>query len=353
MLFVLFAAACGEVSSPGNSGGSARTNGLIAFASEDDLFVMNPDGSGVRRLTRSGDEEDAFPAWSPNGKEVAFLRGKNFDLYGEPPDRADVYVVKASGGPPTRLTGGLSTVNFSWSPDGRRIAYAARSINGPSLSRIYVMNADGSGKRALTPDTLGADTPAWSPDGRRIAFLVASLTVDGVDDDVYVMNADGTDRTKVTRRMLADSVAWAPDARRIAFKDINRQTVFVVNADGSGSRQLTHLGQAKGDHSIGHYFGPYWSPDGKRIAFVGGGDQVNVVNADGSGQRAVTKAMDFSRGLAWSPDGKRIAYVVVRFLSKPSESDIHVVNADGSGDRRLTHSGAEEVGVSWQPLLQG
>jgi Tol biopolymer transport system component len=250
---------------------------------EDPAQVMNADGSGKRNLTRDRAQDD-YPTWSPDGRRLAFLRGpQGFCSY-------QLYVVNADSSGLRRLTlrvpeGTPETTGHCkgkagelvWSPDGRTIYFGR-----------YLVRTDGSGARRLPNFPV---TAVLSPDGTRIAFAAETPRKTGPccspsHTDIYVMNADGSGKRKLTHDARYNTEpAWSPDGRKIAFRtarDGNAE-IYVMNADGSGKRNLTR-NPAKDVH-------PSWSPDGRRIAFVSNRDErpeAHVMNADGSGQRSLT-----------------------------------------------------------------
>ena len=182
----------------------------IAFATEEALWTMGPDGSEKRRIADGSFEE---PAWSPDGSEIAFTRG------------GDVYTMNADGSGIVRLTDDpADDASPDWSPDGSKIAFDSRR----DVKRgIYVMNADGSEERKLPIDTtyppseyeelvfLGDFDPAWSPDGTKIAF---ARVTDHISEDyeidensIYTVNADGTGPLdRYGRARYDDFPSWGP-----------------------------------------------------------------------------------------------------------------------------------------------
>ena len=176
---------------------------------------MNSDGSGLRNLTsklaaggRPGAGPASDPAWSPDGRTHRVRAGLNASA-GEP-----IYVVKADGSGLRNLTPkpvGAYTAP-AWSPDGRKLAFVS---DRDGNSEVYVMNANGSGQRNLTRNPAFDADPAWSPDGRKIAFV---SNRDG-NYGVYVMNADGSGQRRVgaTQPVTPPAARWAT-ARGVAGK---------------------------------------------------------------------------------------------------------------------------------------
>ena len=341
---------------------AAAANSKIAFLRDPDgdgrfcdpieLWVMNPDGSGQTRLTSKARCFD--PAWSPDARRIAFVRqrlGARLPRGGHAVNH-DIYVMNADGSGERRLTSGPVQSNSpAWSPDGRKIAYVRRSAPtlGVYTRDIYVMNADGSGQRRLTSGLRATWSSVWSPDGRAIAFTSGR----GGTSVIFVMNADGSGERRLTTSPAdAQFPDWSPDGRRIAFTGATDNVptvqeplweVYVINADGSDQQKL-----ARGVL-------PVWSPDGRKIAFTRDRG-VYVMNADGTGQRRLGASLS-DLAPSWSPDGRQVLFS--RFVGRVSAAvrahggdaegnfEIFVANVDGSGSRNLTRNPGDDVFAVW------
>ncbi len=298
----------------------------IAFVSERDgnpeIYVMDVDGKNQRRLTNNSDG-DTSPSWSPDGNRIAFAsdRDGHVDaMHGLP--TYEIYVMNPNGDNPQNLTNSPHyDMSPSWSPDGKRIAFASNrfSFDGEKhfLSfDICVMDNDGKNLQRLTENRQDDRDPSWSPDGKRIVFRARR---DGhvenrfaVTYEIYVMDNDGVNEQRLTENRKNDlEPVWSPDGKRIAFVSDRKGNfehfdVYVMDADGGNQQQLTH--HRAWDRN------PSWSPDSKRIAFMSerdGNREIYVMDNSGEHQKNLTNNPDDDWNPAWlnspfavSPRGK-------------------------------------------------
>jgi TolB protein len=273
--------------------------------------------------------------------------GRNGSVVVETPSGLAV-VNPAAGGLALHIPGTTARDRSpAYSPDGRRIAFLSlRKGDG----EIYVMDSDGGSVRELTFSRANDDDPSWSPAGDRIAFE-SSRT--GGDTEVWVMRADGRGQTRLTSSPGFDGdPSFSPDGTRIAFtstRDGNRE-LYVMRADGSDQRRLTFTSGPVDDPTVdGVDQNPSWSPDGKRIAFDStreGSLDVFVMAADGSDQRRLTDSPAIDAIPVWSPDGRLLLFSSDR--TSRDRRELYTMRTDGTAVRRLA-AGLAAQG-DWQRL---
>jgi Tol biopolymer transport system component len=275
------------------SAGPARAtfpgkNGRIAFAGATDIFTMNPDGSDVQQLTSFGPNGFAYAqSWSADGRQLVFAATAS------PSDAAiQLWVMNADGSAQHQLLNDPSFIDTypGFSPDGNTIVFERCPFNVSGGCELYRIRVDGTELTALINFGVNTDrldiTPEYSPDGETIAF--AGFFREGVLSAIYLMNADGSNIRRITPPELEAWLPnWSPDGTKIAFSTrslyppntINQQT-WVVDPDGKELKQVTFPG-------VLHDFFPSWSPDGTSIAFERdaadfSSSGIFVIKADGS-----------------------------------------------------------------------
>ncbi|MBE7473789.1 MAG: PD40 domain-containing protein [Anaerolineales bacterium] len=234
------------------------------------------------------------------------------------------------------------------------LTYMARDVD--QSWRIYVMNADGTGATALSPEGEDDTAPVWSPDGQRIAFV---STRDG-NREVYVVAADcvnlpegcGPTAINVTRHPADDwTPSWSPDSKRLAFSSIRAGNweIFILDMSclndpetcPDSTIQLT-------DNGAGN-LGPVWSPDGSRLAFSSkapGNWDLFTMTIAGSDLRQVTTDPANDLAPAWSPDGTRLAFET----NRDGNVEVYVVDANGGTAQNVSNfSQANDHGPFWSP----
>jgi serine/threonine protein kinase/Tol biopolymer transport system component len=354
-----------------------------------DIWLRIVGETESRRLT-TDPADDQFAAWSPDGRQIAFLRWAPRAPHGA------VYVVSPLGGSDRKLSdlpARTGIEQLSWSPDGRWLAVARARLAGEMTSEsggIHLIPAAGGESRPITspaPPTFDR-SPAFSPDGRSLAFAscegldveTCELQVVGLDRD---LRPRGRPRPLGSRGQGTSGISWTRDGRSIVFGRWDATLGHLWRVDSRGERpperlelagagaygpaiaasrnrlafvrdlsdgDIFRLELGKGDvpwlPSSSFDYGPQYSPDGQRVAFgsmrSGDAEEIWLADADGSTPTRLTRGPGRSQGSPrWSPDGRTIA-----FDSESAEGhwDVWTIGVDGAGLRQVTqHPGNENL----------
>jgi Tol biopolymer transport system component/DNA-binding winged helix-turn-helix (wHTH) protein len=359
-----------------------------------DLYVKLIGSDTLLRLT-SNPAPDFGPAWSPDGRSIAFLRKLG-------PSRAGVFLIPAIGGPERKLAEidcyDLSMdASLAWSPDGKWLATTDRSSIGERRG-VFLVSAEDGEKRRLTSSQFGRyedRTPAFSPDGQKLAFVrrrnegMTDLFVLPLSRDGY-SNREPIQVTSGHRWIGAP--AWTPDGSEIIFSSgptEGRGWLWRLRFPGGGTPELlSSLGEASSEpaistrqarfvythatwrtttwrvdlHSKGANGTPLatrllsstradynaqYSPDGRRIAFHSmrsGWSEIWVSDSDGSNARQLTFLRAPMTGSPrWAPDGNRIVFD----SNAEGQFELYTIRAEGGKPRRLTTNPATDGVGSW------
>ncbi len=363
---------------------------LVAFRQSDgsrNAGIYVAVVGGDKSIQLSSDPGDCCPAWSPDGRQIAFSRYSNRTLL--------ILTVPALGGTEHRVYQGPNSIGggISWSPDGNLLAFCQAPPEDPTRSWISLLSLSDSSMRQFSSPPAGSidRNPMFSPDGKAVTFIRS--TVAGVSNDMFVMPAKGGPAKRLTfdNRPIMGSPTWTADSREIVFSsDRGAATgLWRVCATGcspprpvagpvgeakwpsipaSGASTLVYeqglstfniwqlrlkdtkhydkpasvLISEKGDKMR-----PELSPDGKKIAFESnrlGFWDIWTCDVEGKGCDQITSLHGTAGRARWSPDGRHIAF---EFHPK-DRSEIYVVDVPGGVPHLVpTISGADNLSPSW------
>ena len=299
---------------PRSIGPSAQR--LIAYEDGTHISVSLIDGTGRRVISRDLPRTSS-PVFSKDGSKVAFLSRTN------PTDAgSELYVVRVDGSPPIAVSADVQvfeadTPEFSWSPDGTKIAFA--SAASPTV--IYVAQADGSGVSAITDNTASRDLPSWETNGDRVAYR--AIEADGVRQLLEAVDPTSGQVTTIDAVIgpgaQMSRLAWSPS------EDDHAHAVSYVSQMGYGGQGLVvidFLSDPNVDTFGIHYpwtedvggnqtFGTRWSPDGNWLAILTARDGVVLAQNDTTHETNSVEYNGQIRHLGnvagcwidWSPDG--------------------------------------------------
>lgn len=315
-------------------------NGGIPYVSGGDVFVGDP-VTGKTRLLIGGPEADAYPQFSPDGTHVAFIR----DVGDATVKPVDIYVVQDDGSDLRKITPEplRDVASISWTPDSRGIAVVS-SLDA-ATSKLDVYDSAGTGSIRTIATVPGMDFVQFRPPaGDALLYRVNDRGAAGL----YAMDADGSHvRPLVLSSHPGDNdywggATWSADGSRIFYTRPFAQptstgaccSLWVMNADGSDPREFIPNDGTAWDGQ------PTVSPDGKMVAFWNG--HVSVVRVDGTGPVIQTgPELQGTRHWVWSPDSSKILMI-------PDDGGTQAYLLDPNGGPWTTVPWNSETDLDWQ-----
>lgn len=346
---MLAVAACARPQAPGVVIPREQTGATPFPANPAEPHLAN-----LRMLTHGGENAEAY--FSSDGRRLIFQA-----TWPGISQCDQIFMMDVAGRNPHRVSDGKGRTTCAYFfKDGKRVLYSSTEAASPACPPrpdysqgyvwalydydIYTARPDGTDTRVLFRSPAYDAEATLSVDGRKIVFT--SLR-DG-DLDIYTMNADGSDVRRVTNEIGYDGGPFfSPDGSKIIYRAFHPSTpeqladyrrllgqhvvrpttmeLWVMDADGSNKRQITHNGAAN--------FAPYFHPDGKRVIFAsnvadptGRDFEIYMIGLDGTGLERITKSPEFDGFPMFSPDGRQLVFASNR--GGKSRGDTNVFLAD-------------------------
>lgn len=322
----------------------------IAFRSERDrggIFVMGTSGEPAQRLTDFG----YFPAWSPDGREVAV----STEMYSDPNVRtlkqSAAWIVNVSTGEKRQLTDEKTgdAVQPQWSPSGARIAYWGKHKGGQR--DLWTIPARGGNAVQVTDDEAFDWNPVWSPDGRYLYFASdrgGQMNLWRVPINEQTGVVTGPPEPLTAPSTYAQHVAFSRDGHRAAYVNQVRSTNIYTVPFNPSNESLTGSSTAI-TQGFRHATSPNLSPDGEWFVYSSQGEKqedIYLCRRDGSKPpRKLTDDVYKDRNPRWSPDGKRISF----YSDRSGKYEAWAINPDGGDLKQITFEKGSVAYPFWSP----
>ena len=317
---------------------------FIAFTrnegEEEHIYLQRIGGGNPIKLTKDSKSKNRYPAFSPNGDQIAFCSDR---------DGGGIYLMGATGESVRRLTNNGG--NPAWSPDGKKIVYASEGVGVPyargTVSQLWIVTLSDGSKKMI--DSGDAVQPQWSPHGARIAYW--GLPAGSGWRDLWTIDSVGKNKVRLTNDAAIDwNPLWSSDGQYLYFLSdrngsMNVWRVTIDEKSGNAQGDLEPMTVPASNCS--------WlalSHDRKNVIYSSMERRANIfkIGFDPLNERFIQPSMPITTGsktysgLSISPDGKRIATT-----SSGVQEDIYVMNSDGTNIRRLTNDKPKDRGVKW------
>ncbi|QYJ04628.1 hypothetical protein KUV85_02815 [Nocardioides panacisoli] len=299
-------------------------DGVVAWASEDAIYLGEPKGRGWSKF-RDAEVLHGSLSWSPDGRHLLWVDG------GEARSRI---IIAAIDGSTVVELGDRSRTDSdpAWSPSGDRVVWQ-------SEGDLWVADVDGGDARAVIQGDANDLGPTWSPDGSRIAWNRSCYrNCDVIETGLYAARVDGTEVRRVEGTSdRASSPTWSPASDRIA--RVGAEGVVVTDPQGAVVEEFAGYVTS----------GPFWSPDGTELAWVTNERGVRIADL-ASGHVKEVAGPGAVTDLAWAPAGADV--VVSQTWDHRGPTVKAIGTNDGARWRHLAGSRAATMSVSWRPVAR-